>query len=218
MRRKVQRTSKKRVLFLDETAARLSEAPTSTIVLPGEKQYVLATDTTSCAKRFDMIACCNGKQVFAPCIYTPKDRSEAGVKGINTEMLIDSILNTLGQETWALDNPPLMLVVDRARIHNEEKVMEAFRERGGHVTQLLKMLPMAAKRLSPLDNALFHDWKEAVRKHGPLTLRNMEQVMADEWNNIPSSKIAAHYRHCGLTQYTNVYADCPAPATHQHDN
>jgi hypothetical protein len=94
------------------------------------------------------------------CIYTPKERSAAGVKGINTEMLVDYILNTLGQETWALDKPPLILVVDRARIHNEEKVMEAFRERGGHVTQLLKMPPMAAKRLSPLDNALFHDWKK----------------------------------------------------------
>jgi hypothetical protein len=216
MRRKLQRISKERVLFLDETAARLSEAPVSTVVLPGEKQFVLATDTSSYAKRFDMIACCNGKQVFAPCIYTPKERSEAGVKGINTEMLVDYILNTLGQETWALDKPPLTLVVDRARIHNEEKVMEAFRERGGHVTQLLKMPPMAAKRLSPLDNALFHDWKEAVRKHGPLTLRNMAQVMADEWNNIKADKIAAHYKHCGLTGYADVYADCPAPAVHQH--
>lgn len=170
------------------------------------------------AKRFDMIACCNGKQVFAPCIYTPKERSDVGVKGINTEMLVDYILSTLGQETWALDKPPLTLVVDRARIHNEERVMEAFRERGGHVTTLLKMPPMAAKRLSPLDNSLFHDWKEAVRKHGPLTLRNMEQVMADEWNRLPPAKIAAHYKHCGITGYSDVYADCPQPAEHQHDS
>lgn len=94
--------------------------------------------------------------------------------------------------------------------------MEAFRERGGHVTQLLKMPPMAAKRLSPLDNALFHDWKEAVRKHGPLTLRNMEQVMADEWNKWTKDQIQPHYKHCGLTGYTDVYADCPSPATHEH--
>ena len=95
--------------------------------------------------------------------------------------------------------------------------MEAFRERGGHVTQLLlKMPPMAAKRLSPLDNALFHDWKEAVRKHGPMTLRNMEQVMADEWNKWTKDQIQPHYKHCGLTGYTDVYADCPSPATHEH--
>jgi hypothetical protein len=215
-RRKLQRISKERVLFLDEVAVRLSEAATHTIVLPGEQPYILATDTTSYAKRFDMIACVNGSKVFAPVIYTPKERSDAGVRGINTEMLVDYILSTLGQETWALDKPPLTLVVDRARIHHEERVMEAFRERGGHVTQLLKMPSQSAKRLSPLDNSLFHDWKEAIRKHGPLTLRNMERIMSDEWNIIASAKIAAHYKHCGLTGYTDVYFDCPASAVHKH--
>src|SRR4051794_1784824 len=102
------------------------------------------------------------------------------------------------------------------QIHSESRVMEAFNERGGHVQQLVKMPPEAAKRLSPLDNALFHDWKEAVRKRCPLTLRNIQQVMADEWNNIPASKIHAHYKHCGLTGRADVYADCPAPASHMH--
>ena len=216
LRRRLQRISKSRVLFLDETAVRLSEAPTSTIVLPGEKQYVVATDTSSYAKRFDMIACVNGDKTFAPVIYTPKERSEAGVKGVNTEMLVDYILSTLGQETWALDDPPLVLVVDRARIHNEERVMEAFRERGGHVQQLLKMPPSAAKRLSPLDNSLFHDWKEAIRKHGPLTLANIQQVMSDEWNNVSQANIQSHYRHCGLMRFTDPYTDCPRRAVHQH--
>jgi hypothetical protein len=215
-RRKLQKLSKSRVLFLDETAVRLSEAPTSTLVLPEQQPYVLATDTTSYAKRFDMIACISGDKTFAPCIYTPKERSDAGVKGINTEMLFDYILSTLGQETAALDNPPLTLVVDKARIHNEERVMEAFRERGGHVMYFIKMPTQAAKRLSPLDNSLFHDWKEAIRKHGPLTLRNIQQVMADEWNNITERKIKAQYRHCGLIRKQNVYFDCPDPAGHKH--
>lgn len=218
LRRKLQRIDKSRLLFLDETAVRLSEAPTATLVAPGEQPYVVVADTTSYAKRFDMIACINGDRAFAPVIYTPKERSDAGVKGINTEMLVDYILSTLGQETAALDNPPLTLVVDRARIHHEERIVEAFRERGGHVMKLLKMPPQAAKRLSPLDNALFHDWKEAIRKRCPLTLRNIQQVMADEWNNITGSQIAAHYKHCGLTGYKDPYFDCPDPASHQHSD
>lgn len=131
-------------------------------------------------------------------------------------MLIDYILNTLGQETAALDIPPLYLIVDRAGIHNEEAIMDAFRERGGHVVYLLKMPAGAAKRLSPLDNALFHDWKEAIRKHGPLTVENIEQVMSDEWNNIVEKKINAHYKHCGLMRHADVYADCPSRASHHH--
>jgi hypothetical protein len=218
MWRKLQRLDKSRLLFLDETAVRLSEAPTPTLVAPDEQPYVVVADTTTNAKRFDIIACINGDRAFAPVIYTPKERSDAGVKGINTEMLVDYILSTLGQETAALDNPPLTLVVDQARIHHEERIMEAFREPGGHVMQLLKTPPQAAKRLSPLDNSLFHDWKEAIRKRCPLTLRNIEQVMADEWNNITASKIAAHYKHCGLFRDADPYFDCPHPASHRHSN
>jgi hypothetical protein len=216
MRRKLQRTRKETTLFLDETAMRLSEAPKSTIVLPGEKKYVVATDTTSYAKRYDMIACISGTKTFAPCIFSPKERAQAGVKGINTEMLVDYVYSSLGQETAAIDKPPLTLVVDRSSIHNEAKVIDAFKERGGHVMGLEKMPPMAAKRMSPLDNGLLHDWKESVRKHGPLTLTNMEQVMADEWNRISPRKIKAHYRHCGLMWGTDVYSDCPDPVAHTH--
>jgi hypothetical protein len=48
MRRKLKRIDKRRLLFLDETALRLSAAPTHTIVLPGEQAYVVATETSCC--------------------------------------------------------------------------------------------------------------------------------------------------------------------------
>lgn len=197
---------------------RLSEAPATTIVLPDEPKYVIVDDDTSYAKRFDMIACVNGKKAFAPVIYTPKERSDAGVKGINTDMLVDYILNTLGQETWALDRAPLTLVIDRSRIHNVDKMIEAFNERGGHVMNIIMMPPKAAKRLSPLDNALFHDWKQAIRNHGPLTIQTIEQIMADEWNNITEQQIQAHYHHCRLARLQDVYEDCPLPHQHRHNS
>lgn len=217
IRRKLKRISKSRTIFLDETAVRLSEAPTHSIVLPGEQKYVLVEETASYSKRFDMIAAVSGDRVFAPCIYAPSERSVYGVKGINTEMLIDYIYNTLGQETAAVDNPPLILIVDRARIHNEEQILEAFKERGGHVMEVLKLPTNSAKRLSPLDNAVFHDWKDAIRKHGPLTLKNIEQIMSDEWNKIKVEHIQPHFKHCGLTTSTHPYSDCPDPRAHQHE-
>ena len=73
MRRKIQHMSKSRTLFFDETAVRLSEAPTSTIVLPGEQPYVLASETEIYSKRLDMIACIAVNQTFAPVIHTPKE-------------------------------------------------------------------------------------------------------------------------------------------------
>ncbi|MDZ4284274.1 MAG: hypothetical protein U1A28_00420 [Patescibacteria group bacterium] len=218
MRRKIQKISKERVLFLDETAVRLSEAPSSTLVARGEKSFVLATDTSSYAKRFDMIACCNGSQVFPPMIFTPIDRSDAGVRGINKKMLIKYIQEILAQQVGALNKYPIYLVMDRASIHSRELVQE-FHDMGcEELKEVLLMPTNAAKRMSPLDNALFHDWKEAVRKHGQMTLSNIEQVMADEWNRISGNKIKAHYKHCALTDGQDVYKDCPQPASHAHGN
>ena len=60
--------------------------------------------------------------------------------------------------------------------------------------------------------------KRAVRKHGTIhTLRNIEQVMADEWNNITTQQIKSHYHHCRLIGYTDVYDDCPLPRQHKHN-
>ena len=55
MRHKIQRVSKKRIVFLDEVAVKLNEGENYTLVLPGEKEYVTVTDTTTYSKRYDMI-------------------------------------------------------------------------------------------------------------------------------------------------------------------
>src|SRR5689334_5603006 len=90
-RRTLRIIKKKSLLFLDETAMRISAAPRTTIVMPGEKQYVVATETSSYARRYDMIAVVNGDKTFAPMIYTPEDRKALGVDGITTSMLLKFI-------------------------------------------------------------------------------------------------------------------------------
>lgn len=167
MRRKLRNRRTTHVLFLDETALRLSEAATHTLVLPGETPLVLATETSSYSKRYDMIAVTVGDRVLPPMIYSPAERSDAGVRGINGEMLLEYIDNFLAQAVEGLDRYPLTLVLDRAPIHiNTDRIKQAFHDRGSQsVTEILLMPPNAAKRLSPLDNSLFHDWKEECRKH-----------------------------------------------------
>ncbi|MDR3549225.1 MAG: hypothetical protein P4M11_13350 [Candidatus Pacebacteria bacterium] len=212
-RRKLRALPDGHVLFLDETAMRVNEAPTSTIVLPGEQQFVLAENTTSYATRYDMIACCTSKETLPPIIYAPNERR----KGIDTEMLLAYIRDFLAQSAGALDRYPLTLVVDQSPIHNTERMLEAFHDWGcQELTEIVLMPSMSAKRLSPLDNALFHDWKERVRKHAPITSENIRRLMSDEWNNLPASLLAAHYRHCLLRPRQPLLSDCPAPNVHQH--
>ena len=164
-----------------------------------------------------MIACCSFTKVFPPIVYTPNERKEEGVKGINTAMLLNYIRNLLAQAVGALDVYPIVLVLDKSRIHNTEEIIQAFHDWGcQELTQVVKMPTQAAKRMSPLDNALFHDWKERCRKHTRITNRNIEQIMADEWNNSTPAQLNAHYHNCLLFQRQNIYADCPSPDSHRH--
>ena len=55
MRRWAQRISNDRLVFLDETAMKVNQAPSTTLVMPGESEYVVVEDDTSYAARYDMI-------------------------------------------------------------------------------------------------------------------------------------------------------------------
>ena len=97
---------------------------------------------------------------------------------------------------------------------NLDSIQQAFHDRGSEsIKDILLMPPNAAKRMSPLDNSIFHDWKEEVRKHCPLTRNTIEQVMNDAWMKV---KPLPHYKHCGLTRFKDPYFDCPEPALHRH--
>lgn len=216
-RRKLQRLGLQHVLFLDETHLRVNEAPRTTLVAPGETPYVIVEDTTQYAKRYDMIACCTSDQVLPSIIYSPSERNLIGSKGINKKMLLDYIEDILARACSGLDRFPLYLVLDRARIHNIGHILEAFHEAGCEEMREVILLPtQAAKRMSPLDNSLFHIWKDACRKHELITDRTIERIMADEWNNIKEDTITSFYKHCKITGRSDVFADCPAPDEHRH--
>lgn len=217
LRRRLARYGGMHVLFLDETHLRVSDAPLRTLVAPGEQPVVIVEENTAYAKRFDMIACCSADEVFPPIVWTPDERTLIGTKGINKRMLLRYIHDILGPAVGALDRYPLYLVLDRATIHNCDNILEAFHDAGCHeMVEVIKMPTKAAKRMSPLDNAIFHDWKQACRQHEHLTTRTLTRIMADEWNRIPARILRAHYTHCLLTRGANVFADCPNKQQHRH--
>lgn len=218
MRRKLQRISTARILFLDETALRLSAAPSHTLVLPGEQPFIEATETSSYAGRYDMIAVCTGVETLLPKVFTPAERKGADVRGVNSAMLHQFIDDTLAQAVEGLDRYPLTLVLDKATIHkNTDAIRQAFHDRGSQAIQeIILMPPNAAKRMSPLDNALFHDWKEECRKRCPVTKQTIQRVMADAWNKLPARLLHSHYKHCGLVRGQDPYFDCPDPVGHRH--
>src|SRR5271155_413957 len=90
------------------------------------------------------------------------------------------IQDILAQACGALDRYPLYLVLDRSSIHNEEKILEAFHDNGcQELVEMWKMPPEAGKRMSPLNNALFHHWKERISNGEQITNMNVVTRMAD---------------------------------------
>jgi len=214
VRRKLQRIGTQHILFLDETHKREGDSESYTIVLPGEPPYIETPSTSSYATRYDMIACCSGTTTLPAIIYSPKERD----KGITQEMLLEYIRNLLAQAAGALDIYPIVLALDRSP-NNEANVMEAFHDWGcQEMTEVIKIPPAAAKRLSPLDNSLFNLWRSKVLDGGPLTRHNIRTRMSDAWNQITKEQIHAQYKHCGLLRGQDAYFDCPNPAVHKHSS
>jgi hypothetical protein len=160
-----------------------------------------------------MIACCSGTTALPPIIYSPNERG----RGVNKDMLLEYVRNLLAQAAGALDVYPLLLVVDRANIHKGGNMLQEFHDWGcQELTDIILMPPAAAKRLSPLDNALFNLWRQRVLDGAPLTKRNIKQRMSDAWNSIEESDIKPQYKNCGFMRHQDVYFDCPNPTTHKH--
>jgi len=215
VRRKLQRIDKRRVVFLDETYKREGDVQSHSIFLPGEPPYIETSVTSKYAARYDMIACCTGNEVLLPSIYSPKERGA----GITTAVLLKFIDDLLAQQLRALDRYPLVLLLDRASIHNPDEIMEMLHNNGcGEVTEIIKLPAASAKRLSPLDNSLFNVWRQRVLADGPLTKANIKAKMSAAWESITKADMHAQYKHCGLMRGDDVYFDCPNPTQHKHGN
>jgi DDE superfamily endonuclease len=216
MRRWCQRISNDRLIFLDETALKLNECPSTTLVMPGETDYVVVEDDTSYSARYDMIGCCTGNEMLPPIVYSPEDRAAREVDGIRGWMINDYIEDILARSISALDRYPMYLIIDRAKPHNKQQMMEAFHNGGCfEIVDIIYMPTKSAKRLSPLDNAIWHEMKEKVRRQSPLTSNNVISNMMTAYHSIiPKS----YYRLCGLTHGQSVYKDCPSPSAHRHSS
>jgi DDE superfamily endonuclease len=194
------------------------EAENSTLVAPGEDENVEVEDSSNFAPRYDFIGSIAGDRPLPPIVFSPEDRKEWGQKGISGEMVIHYIETILAQACGALDQYPLYLVLDKSTAHSKAKILDAFHDNGCQDLVDVWFFPTkGAKRMSPLDNSLFHQWKQRVRKGGMLTKRNIRRRMADAWNNLPATSIRNCIRHCGLTGGRNVYFDCPKPTVHVHN-
>lgn len=55
-----------------------------------------------------------------------------------------------------------------------------------------------AKHISPLDNALWHSWKDCVREKAADTHEDLVKAIKKCWHTINAQQLSAYYHHCAL--------------------
>ena len=195
---------------------RLNDSTNRTLVAPGEIARTRVYDATNYSERYDMICFVTGEEVLPSKIFGPEERKEWKSQGITGDMLNSFIEDYLGRAIAGIDRFPLYLLCDKSRIHNIENMTESFQMGFCFEIVNISFLPtQSAKRLSPLDNSLFNEWKSHCRQHY-LTPANIRQVMNDEWSRICGESLKANYQRSLGRARQSPYFDCPLPTLHKH--
>jgi hypothetical protein len=121
--------------------------------------------------------------------------------------------------------------IDRAA-NTPEKVLffdfgvqknQIFRSRGG-VKPHSPLLPVAtplsivdfcymptasAKYISPLDNPIWHTYKEIIRSQHPITTTNLPSLLSQIFLLLSKQQIKNAYRKCAIVRGANVFYDQP---------
>ena len=184
--------------------------PQRTLVAPGQQPVILVRQPSAYAKRFDFIGAINGSQPIACGTLTPEHRVTLRVKGFRKKVVNQWITDTLAPSIIQLDIKNLYLICDKSSSHNPIDMMQALR--GGKcycVKKILQMPTGSAKYLSPLDNPLWHSFRETIRSKHPLTSIDIPALLSQTFYSLSTQQIKNAYRKCGYTYETDVCYDRP---------
>ncbi|CAF5161122.1 unnamed protein product, partial [Rotaria sp. Silwood1] len=178
-RKLLREINKDPLIFIDEVAIYSTMIPRRTLVAPGQQPLLLVQELSAYAKRFDFIAAINGSQPIACRTFTPEQRVSLRVKCFRQKVINQWITDVLAPVINQLGIKNLYLICDKSSSHNRVSMMQALR--AGKCYRVKKNLHMptgSAKYLSPLDNPLWHSFKETIRNKHPLILLDIPAVLS----------------------------------------
>jgi hypothetical protein len=72
-------------------------------------------------------------------------------------------------------------------------------------------MPIAsAKYISPLDNPIWHSYKEVIRNQYPVTTRNLLLLLSQTFLSLSKREIKNAYRKCAIVRGADVFYDQPS--------
>lgn len=184
--------------------------PQRTLVAPGPQPLILVREPSAYAKRFDFIGAVNGSQPLACGTITPEHRVNLGVKGFRKEVVNQWITDTLAPSINRLGMKNLYLICDKSSSHNPIDMMQALRAGKCYCVKTILHMPTgSAKYLSPLDNPLWHPFRETIRSKHPLIPIDIPGLLSQTFYSLSTQQIKNAYRKCGYAQEIDACYDRP---------
>jgi len=78
------------------------------------------------------------------------------------------------------------------------------------VIDVCYMPTASAKYISPLDNPIWHSFKEAIRKQYPVTTANLSSLLSQTFLSLSKRESKNAYRKCAIVRGVNIFYDQPS--------
>jgi len=209
-RRFLQRIGNNRLIFIYEIAVYAVMPPLQTLVAPGHEPLIIVEKPSRYAERYDFIGAINGSQAIACMTLTPTDRKNRDIDGVRKEIVNEWIRKKLAPAINRLCIENFYLICDKSRAHNKRNIIEALKAgKCQSVIDVCYMPTASAKYVSPLDNPIWHSFREAIRSQHPLTTANLPSILSKFFFSLSEQEIKNAYRKCATIRGTNVFYDKP---------
>jgi hypothetical protein len=206
-RRRAHGVGSSHLVFVDQTNLNESMRPARGLAPRGKPARVSSRTAPRYTPRIDVIGACHAHGVLPITFLTPEERTRKGVKGWTKTMVLEWVRDVLGPAIDGLGVDDVIVVFDRGLAMRSHQAMTALKDGGcKNVSQVWVMETGIAKHVSPLDNALWHEWKDRVRKNEPISQLSAVRIGETEWNATPPAHVEDYYRKCALTRGTNLSA------------
>lgn len=167
-------------MFINEIAIYVIRSPLRTLVAPEHEPLIIVGKPSAYAEWYDFIGAINGSQAIAYMTLTPSDRRKRRINGIRTEVLNESVADTLPPSINQLSIHDVYLKCDKSSVQNKVGTLQAFETGGCQSVVDVRYMPIASvKYISPLDNPIWHSLRERIRSQYPITTANLSSILSE---------------------------------------
>jgi hypothetical protein len=202
-RRKASRVNKKKLVFLDATGMKANPQPRHGLAPAGREAKVRAERAESYEPRVDLLGAVTLDEPLAAVTTTPEERKNMGIKGFRKPQVKDFFRVDLAP-VLAEKEEKMIIVMDKGLNFKPEEVKREIKAGGADVEEVWSLPTSTAKLVSPLDNCLWHDLKDAVRKQRPHGPDELADAFEHTFMALSETEIKPHYRHCALTRRSDL--------------